>query len=187
MPGGGDSRPDFILSNVICLSGVPDSFRDSLAEEPELAAFLDDPSVGLLKAHVIDDDGKLSVTLTNEQSESSWDNCTSQIHFLKIKQAPLTAENIRRSVQVSSVLESPIHSLHTVLKSLYTPVLLKDPTWSGKLNNKLQSVLSELDSGLAGTIRSGISADVEGTSHCRPIHCGSCLSVTARACPTPFA
>ena len=38
MPGGGDSRPDFILSNVICLSGVPDSFRDSLAEEPELVA-----------------------------------------------------------------------------------------------------------------------------------------------------
>lgn len=78
-----------------------------------------------------------------------------EVHFVKLRPEPVTGTNVHQLVMVSSMLQSPIHSLYHQLHNVYAPALLKDAAWAGKLDQRLQGLLAELDAGLASTVRRG--------------------------------
>ena len=46
---------------------------------------------------------------------------------------------------VDAMLTSPLHSLYNSVHRVYAPMLLKDSTWSEKLDRKMQKLLAVLD------------------------------------------
>ncbi|XP_037796301.1 LOW QUALITY PROTEIN: cytoplasmic dynein 2 heavy chain 1-like [Penaeus monodon] len=51
------------------------------------------------------------------------------------------------------MIDSPISSLYHSLQTLYAPILLKDSEWSGTLDPRLQSLVTELSEGLGSMLR----------------------------------
>ena len=63
--------------------------------------------------------------------------------------------SLGQDMMVSTGGASPIVSLFKSLHELYAPLLLRDPTWSSRLDPKLQTLLTELDTQLGNTLRAG--------------------------------
>jgi hypothetical protein len=56
---------------------------------------------------------------------------------------------------VSSMGVSPVLALYRAVNQLYNPLLLRDSAWSARLDPKLQTLLSELETALGTTVRAG--------------------------------
>ena len=51
------------------------------------------------------------------------------------------------------MLDSPISALYHAVQKVFAPVLLKDDKWSRKFDPKLQTLLTELETGLGSAMR----------------------------------
>lgn len=71
--------------------------------------------------------------------------------FAKIKPSPLSDENVRSLVQVTTTVGTPVQSLYNNLHSVYCPVLLND----SKMDSKLQKIIGVLDSQLGNSLKTG--------------------------------
>ena len=98
----------------------------------------------------------MSMKLSNQQEGMPWAKCIAQVQFIKLKPEPITDKNIASLVQVTSMHQSPIHSLHQLISSVYAPLLLKDSEWSQKIDPGVQKLLAELEKGLGHTVRNGV-------------------------------
>jgi hypothetical protein len=58
--------------------------------------------------------------------------------FFKSKPDIITPENLHSEILVSSMLDSPVSALYHSLHKVYSPILLKDSTWSHEFDPKLQ-------------------------------------------------
>ena len=82
----------------------------------------------------------MSMKLSNQQEGMPWAKCIAQVQFIKLKPEPITDKNIASLVQVTSMHQSPIHSLHQLISSVYAPLLLKDSEWSQKIDPGVQKL-----------------------------------------------
>jgi dynein heavy chain 2 len=114
-------------------------------------------SCQLLLAHAVrEENGSVSLRLANQQNGESWEKCIGQVQFIKLRPEPITDKNIASMVQVTSMHQSPIHSLHQLISSVYAPLLLKDSEWSQKIDPGVQKLLADLEQGLRHTVRVGV-------------------------------
>ncbi len=72
-------------------------------------------------------------------------------------------EFVCQAVMVSSMSASPVLSLYRAVNQLYNPLLLRDATWSARLDPKLRGLLSELEAALGTSIRAS-GGGAAGTS-----------------------
>ena len=89
------------------------------------------------------------------QIEGGGDAGDKTLVFLKVRPDVITPDNMRSSVLVSSLLDSPASSLYHAVHSLYLPALLGGDGGGkgGGLDPKLQSLLGELEAGLGSVVR----------------------------------
>ncbi|KAJ3141233.1 Cytoplasmic dynein 2 heavy chain 1 [Geranomyces variabilis] len=78
----------------------------------------------------------------------------SYVALAKTRPVPVTADNVKDTVQVTPISKSPADALYQSIHTTFAPVLLSDSRWG--INSKLQNLISDLDFGLASTMRSGI-------------------------------
>jgi dynein heavy chain 2 len=154
MPSGsssGDTRKTFVLTttaNYFGLSPSDGTFKD-LHDRKELNTFLDDGNCPVLVANCEAKQSKINLS-NNVDSTVVTDKL---LLFFKLQPAVITPENLHNNVFVSSMLDSPIDTFYHTVQKVYAPLLLKDDKWSQKFDPKLQTLLSELEAGLATVVR----------------------------------
>ncbi|KAL3878520.1 hypothetical protein ACJMK2_030860 [Sinanodonta woodiana] len=150
----GDSRKDFILAataNHFAITAA-DSSIQALIKSTALNNFLDDGNAPVLAGR-IDPKGKGGKAIAFSNKVETGDTKDRVIVFFKIRPEPITPDNILANIIVSSMLDSPIHTLYHVIQKVYVPMLLEDGKWSRSFDPKLQNLLSELEAGLGSAIR----------------------------------
>ncbi|XP_076138461.1 cytoplasmic dynein 2 heavy chain 1 [Alosa pseudoharengus] len=140
-----DIRKRFILTTTANYFGLKPS--SALSGGRELDNFLDDGNEFVL---AIIKNGK-DLQLSNRIE--SGDSNEKVLVFFKLRPSVITEENLHQNVLVSSMLESPISTLYQTVRQVFAPVLLKDEKWSKSFDPKLQSLLSDLESGLGSVVR----------------------------------
>ncbi|CAM9178225.1 unnamed protein product, partial [Hapterophycus canaliculatus] len=75
-----------------------------------------------------------------------------RLHFVKLRPEPVTGDNIRSLVQVSSMTDCPLTSLYHSVHSVYAPALLRNEEGRQELSGKVQSVIALLDSTLGDAV-----------------------------------
>ena len=58
--------------------------------------------------------------------------------FFKSRPDSVTPDNLHKDVLVSTMFDSPVAALYHALQKVYSPLLLKDATWSNEFDPKLQ-------------------------------------------------
>ena len=147
----GDTRKTFVLTTTANHFGLPSSdeaFKD-LHDRKELNVFLDDGNCPILVARCEPKQKKINLS-NNIDSTTTTDKL---LLFFKLQPAVVTPENLHENVFVSSMLDSPIDTFYHSVQKVYAPLLLKDDKWSQKFDPKLQTLLSELETGLAAVVR----------------------------------
>ena len=158
-----DSRKKFILTTVANYFGVnpADNEIEALSNTSQLNTFLDDGNCFVLIACGENKDGKSVVHLSNKIDLGKKDDKV--LVFFKIRPEPITPDNLHTNVFMSSMLDSPISALFYTLQKVYSPALLQNEKWSGKVDPKLQDLISNLQSGLGSIIRRSESKQSKGT------------------------
>uniref|UniRef100_A0A3Q3LA71 Dynein cytoplasmic 2 heavy chain 1 n=1 Tax=Labrus bergylta TaxID=56723 RepID=A0A3Q3LA71_9LABR len=133
--GGDDARKKFLLTTTGNFFGIEPS--PSLTNSTQINNFLDDGNEFVL-----------SVT-----RQASGDSREKVLVFFKLHPTVITEDNLHQSLLVSSMLESPIHTLYQAVRQVFSPILLKDERWSSAFDPKLAGLLSELELGLGSVVR----------------------------------
>ncbi|OQR98203.1 dynein heavy chain [Achlya hypogyna] len=144
---GDDARRAYVLRLLTSVWGDREADVDAVSGEKALADFLDDPACAMLQARLVDKAVSLSTALTWEDAPEA----AQSVLLVKVLPEPLTAENLSRNVQVTSMTNSPIFSLFQSVHKIYTPLLMAGNNHS--LSQKLKDVLLELDTGLQSLVR----------------------------------
>lgn len=161
-----DERRNYIVTLLKSMWGRQLRLSREKASEDAMAAFLDDPQCNVLQARVTggsaghqDDSSNNSepngdsfeVALSTQLQE--WGDASKcETVFVKVRAAPLTPENLSTSIQVTSVMQSPLQSLYQAVHQVYAPMLLKSDASASQLSQKLKDMLIELDAGLSSTM-----------------------------------
>ncbi|PAA68244.1 hypothetical protein BOX15_Mlig013490g1 [Macrostomum lignano] len=147
-----DSRKQFILGNVaLYFSTSVDKLSDLNSSSP-LDEFLDDGKVSLLIASEYG--GR--ITLSNKPQDQQKQK--NSVAFMKLRPDPITPDNLHSDILVSSMTESPLSCLYHSIQKLYAPMLLEGSTTTEKLDPKLQTLLTDLESGIAIALRKDSSS-----------------------------
>ncbi|XP_042887569.1 cytoplasmic dynein 2 heavy chain 1-like [Penaeus japonicus] len=169
-----DVRKNFILTTTGNYFGIPlsEPSLNGLVDDPSLNNFLDSGSCQLLGAQSMPNEGRI-IFNTKVDSSATKDKV---LVFFKIKPDVITADNLA-DVFVSSMIDSPISSLYHSLQTLYAPILLKDSEWSGTLDPRLQSLVTELSEGLGSMLRKQSSGEGASDKGASSSHLAGILSV----------
>lgn len=174
-----DERRNYVMGLLKSLWGRHVRLSQRKESDDALAAFLDDPHCSLLQARVR---GSTNSSSSDNNSSSAaataaaditevelatqlqeWGPTTAvskprlEAVFVRVGAAPLTPENMRTSIQVTTVAQSPLESLYQALHQVYAPMLLKSDASASQLSQKLKDMLLELDVGLGHTVLAGSS------------------------------
>ncbi|DBA00111.1 TPA: hypothetical protein N0F65_000402 [Lagenidium giganteum] len=166
----GDERRSYVLSLIKCLWGRRAQVSGDKASSEALALFLDDPTCSVLQARALEDDNNsdavASVTLSTKL-QADWSQGKQHETMVLVKRAarPLTPDNMRATIQVSSLLESPLHSLYQAVHKVYAPMLLQNDERAGQLSQKLKDMLLELDAGLGASMMAEADAKPKDNSN----------------------
>ncbi|KAJ3390612.1 Cytoplasmic dynein 2 heavy chain 1 [Lobulomyces angularis] len=94
-----------------------------------------------------------AISLSNELE--SIDQTSKYVLLTKNNEStPLTSENIKDLVNVTSLTKTPLNTFYQSIHSVFAPVLLKNSKWG--VNTKLQGLISDLDSDLGSVVRNGL-------------------------------
>jgi len=136
-----DPRKSFVLSCASSALGVEVSSHGSIDQ------FLDDANVQVLQIVL---DGRLhfnnELTLPPQSAR--------EVHFLKLAARPVSESKYASEVVVSSLGNDAVTALLRQLQNLTAPLIS-----SGRLDSRLQDLITELSAGLARSVRAGSSAD----------------------------
>nr|XP_032832089.1 cytoplasmic dynein 2 heavy chain 1 [Petromyzon marinus]XP_032832097.1 cytoplasmic dynein 2 heavy chain 1 [Petromyzon marinus]XP_032832104.1 cytoplasmic dynein 2 heavy chain 1 [Petromyzon marinus] len=147
---GEDVRRDFVLMTVANYFGLAAQHTgvQRLSTSRALARFLDDPDSLVLAARRSGDEMALSDTVDMKLDAVESQQQRQVLVFFKLRAAALSADNVHSCVLVSSLADSPVLALYHAVRYVYAPLLTKDDG-----DPKLQSLLSELESGLGRALR----------------------------------
>ncbi|RKO94668.1 hypothetical protein BDK51DRAFT_21975 [Blyttiomyces helicus] len=128
--------------------GISDlSVLEALSNAPEVAQLISDgtaPTTFIAydhQTHTL----KVASEVDSVERSSKW------LTLTKMKPSALTLENISDLLQVTPMSKSPTTAFYNSIHSVFAPMLLKSSKWG--INSKLQNIISELDLGLASTLR----------------------------------
>ncbi|KAG8452968.1 hypothetical protein GDO86_004684 [Hymenochirus boettgeri] len=157
MPASGlDRRKRFILTTAHNYFGL--QWDEQVPECGELNRFLDDGNEFILSGRK---DRALVMFSNTVDTGDTKDNV---LLFFKIRPDAITEDNLHENILVSSMLDSPIHTLYQAVKQVYAPILLKDEKWSKDFDPKLQGMLSDLEASLGSVLRRSVSSQGRSTS-----------------------
>ncbi|EGD76743.1 dynein heavy chain isotype 1B [Salpingoeca rosetta] len=150
---GADARLDFIAGLTVAhfsLSGPNDPALNYMLEGGALERFFDDADVlFLIVLHNRAKDQILAMTEVPQDEER-----LNAMIFYKTSPQPINMENLHTIVQVVTMSNSPLSALYQSLHNVFSPLLLKSSSaWSGKLDRRLQTLMSELDDSLEKRLR----------------------------------
>ncbi|XP_063237932.1 cytoplasmic dynein 2 heavy chain 1 [Bacillus rossius redtenbacheri] len=147
-----DERKYFIVTTSGNYFGVAlsEEAYDAFAKDPALDNFLDDCSVFTLSA--IRDNSGVGGNLCFSVKVVPAEGKENTLVFFKLRPEVITQDNLHSNVFVSSMVESPITALYHAIQKVYSPILLKDDSWSGKFDPKLQDLIAQLEAGLRNTL-----------------------------------
>ncbi|TMW62553.1 hypothetical protein Poli38472_005171 [Pythium oligandrum] len=167
-----DERREYVVSLLSCLWGRRATLSREKPSEDALGTFLEDPQCAVLRARLSasegDDDKAVEMITLSNQLEADASSSKGETVFIKLLPEPLTPDNIRTNVQVSSMLQSPLVSLYQNVHKVYAPMLLKNDEKASQLSQKLKDVLLELDAGLGSTMLILGSTKASASSSSRP-------------------
>ena len=148
-----DLRKDFIVATTGNYFGIQnsDSVLNEVRSSKELNTFLDDGNSPVLAAKYDTHQGKRAIHLSSHVEPS--DTAEKVLVFFKLQPEAITPDNLHQNVFVSSMLSSPVNTLYHSVQKVFAPLLLKDEKWSRNFDPKLQSLLSELETGLGSVVR----------------------------------
>ncbi|XP_029136209.2 dynein cytoplasmic 2 heavy chain 1 [Labrus bergylta] len=141
-----DARKKFLLTTTGNFFGIEPS--PSLTNSTQINNFLDDGNEFVLSVTRQGNDLYFS-----DKIEASGDSREKVLVFFKLHPTVITEDNLHQSLLVSSMLESPIHTLYQAVRQVFSPILLKDERWSSAFDPKLAGLLSELELGLGSVVR----------------------------------
>ena len=81
------------------------------------------------------------------------DGASNTIVFFKTRPDVITPDNLYTNVSVLSISDSPIKSLYHAIQKVFVPALLKTEKGSRAPDQKLQSLLSDLEAKLGSYVR----------------------------------
>ena len=160
----GDVRKDFVIATVSNYFSTPVANLAKLTNTKEINNFLDDGNQYVLVALKRNNGNGIQLfsDLTSNQTDEP---C---IVFFKIKPEVITGDNVHSNVLVSSMFSSPVSTLYHAIKKIFAPLILNSEGSAAKsavVDPKLQSLLTDLESGLATHLRrTGVSFDASRKS-----------------------
>ncbi|MDP3861341.1 MAG: hypothetical protein Q8Q63_07130, partial [Phaeovulum sp.] len=86
------------------------------------------------------DDGR-DISLHNTLSPDALRTGAREVHFIKLRPEPITPDNLATNVLVTSVVDSPLHSLYYTVHKVYMPTLLQGAAWKGQVDQGMQQLL----------------------------------------------
>jgi dynein heavy chain 2 len=108
-----DPRKEYVVQCIISALNIPrNDFRSNTASNAALEKFLDDPNEKVLQAveNTSGEKSKRTVTLA-PGFNNMIEGCT-EMHFVKLSNEPLTEENIKTNVMISSLRQSPVNLMN---------------------------------------------------------------------------
>ncbi|TPX70937.1 hypothetical protein SpCBS45565_g01524 [Spizellomyces sp. 'palustris'] len=140
---------DWIQKVVGLHLGLSETTALEYLREPILENFIANRSNQLL--FVCYDEQTQDIRLASEPD--SLDGTLRCVALSKTKPTQITPENVSEVLQITPLWRSPANSLYQAIHTVFAPVLLKNSKWG--ITAKLQNLISELDMGLASSVRSG--------------------------------
>ncbi|KAM7291617.1 hypothetical protein ISCGN_028190 [Ixodes scapularis] len=153
-----DVRKQFILNTASTFFAVPASWLES--ESNSVDTFLDDLSSHVLAAQN-SADGKHVNFSTKLMQDASGGNQRTLV-FFKLQSVVITPDNLFSHVFVSTLISSPITSLHCTLRVVFSPLLLGGGQWN--TGPKFQTLLGQLQGSLGAMVRQQRGAAVDDGS-----------------------
>ena len=145
--GSGETRKRLAKS-------VDETFA-SLCDGGPMDAFLDQSSGDRpLQALLIQSSGQLEIRLYNEVQA---DDAEAMMCFTKVGNESITAENVHRTVQITSAPRSTVAGLYSSLHSVFLPLLKQ----KGKLDPAVARLLNDLDASLGSVVRGSAGSAVD--------------------------
>ncbi|CAG0883700.1 unnamed protein product [Cyprideis torosa] len=146
----GDSRKEFIfkaIGNYFSLDGLKDGGAKTLYMDASLNRFLDDANCSFLSSALAPSG---DVVLSNTLSAGT--GTKNALIFFKIRPSVIVPDNLHSDVFFTSLVASPAETLYYAIQKIFSPMLLKDESWSRQIPPKLQELLSELEEGLGNSL-----------------------------------
>ena len=153
----GDPRKNYLVNVIMdqLLSGKDDTaMREQLCNSAEMDEFLDQ-SAGdrpLQAALFRSPGGSLDVRLSNKVQSGDEE---ASVCFTKVGTSSITAENVQRTIQITSAPRSAVDGLHSSLHNVFLPLLRQN----GKLDASILALLDDLDASLGSVVRGSRGAD----------------------------
>ena len=143
-----DARRDFISSACGNFFGIENPSWEK-SEETAISIFLDDAHCPVLAASL----STASKLIFSNRFEDSKHENNLRLVFYKETPSPVTAENIKSNIYVSSISKSPAATLYHTLHNVFVPSLLKNENPQLEIDGKLEGLIKELETGLANHLR----------------------------------
>lgn len=147
-----DVRKNYILSTAAnFFQKDPNEFGKKFFNEKNLSKFLDDLNILLL---VINSSRDITFTIKLENVSSL---SGKSLLFFKTNAESITPENMKSSILMSSIVDSPVDTLFYLIHNVYSPVLQIQQSQNSKgqdaYDAKLTNTLADLESNLKIAIR----------------------------------
>ncbi|CAN8006084.1 unnamed protein product [Ixodes hexagonus] len=142
-----DVRKQFIVNTASTFFAVPTSSLES--ESGSVDTFLDDLSCHVLAARNSADGDRVSFSTKLAQDANGGHQRT--LVFFKLQSVVITPENLFSHVFVSTLISSPLASLHCTLRVVFSPLLLSGGQWN--TSPKFQTLLGQLQGSLSAMVR----------------------------------
>ncbi len=145
-----DPRKDFVLTASANFFGIDKQNIDA-NDHTCLNAFLDDGNCSVLTTFLMVSNGSKKLVFSNFlESQPSHSLC---LVFYKASPTAVTAENIQSNIYVSSLSKSPVTTLYHTLHNVFVPSILKDKNSQLDVDDKLERLIKELETGLGHYLR----------------------------------
>lgn len=159
MPG--DRRVDFLLNSLSCFYGDEYDSKEieQILQGEQVQTFLNDAACQLVRFSGASRETGLEVFNDHQKKSNNKGPELSrrEVHFVKSKQGEIDEDNIRNQVMVHTFVNSPVTSLYQALHNVYAPTILSDSTWTSKIDNQTQELLSKLEQNLGYVVKSNTS------------------------------
>ncbi|KAF1331189.1 hypothetical protein FI667_g4511, partial [Globisporangium splendens] len=156
-----DERRNYAVTLLKCMWGRSVRISKEKSSEDAMDVFLDDPQCSVLQARVLLRDAadnnredQFDVILSNQLRDAGTKSKYETV-FVKVRPVALMPDNMSTSIQVTSVMQSPLQSLYQAVHQVYAPMLLKNDANASQLSQKLKDILIELDTGMGSAMLSG--------------------------------
>ena len=164
-----DVRKDYILTTASnFFAKEPKEFFKKFAADKHVTKFLDDLNVFMLVVNA----ASKEITFTTKFENISGLSGKSLV-FFKTSDEAITAENLKKNILISSIIDSPIETLFHLIHNVYAPFLQvhqsQNSRGSDVFDTKLTNNLADLESNLKSAMKRAENGDSSRKSTLSPL------------------